>query len=325
MPSPPRTIAIIGAGLAGLSAAKHLRQHDPSAQIHLFDKGRHPGGRMYTRTTQDGLDFEHGLQHIPAPTTAPQDDADAQLLDWLQRGLLTPQPQTPHQLIATRAWRALAQDLLAQAAPNTHHQNTQITHLSQPSPHAWQLHTAQGPIPTRFDALIITAPAPQSAKLIAPHLPALADQINTHAMTPRWVIMAQLNAPLHLPTLTDHPIIEHATREDLKPHRLPCPPQHERWTFITTSAFSQTHLEASPEHIEATILTALQPHSPTYLKAHRWRYAFASSPAQPLPQDPSTHLFLAGDWTHPKTNFHGAYLSGILAAQALLNHTSEAY
>ena len=43
--SPPR-IAVIGAGLAGLSCARALRAR--GATVRLFDKGRGAGGRLAT-------------------------------------------------------------------------------------------------------------------------------------------------------------------------------------------------------------------------------------------------------------------------------------
>ena len=46
-------IAIIGAGMAGLSCADALR--DEGHEIALFDKGRGPGGRMSTRRVDTPL------------------------------------------------------------------------------------------------------------------------------------------------------------------------------------------------------------------------------------------------------------------------------
>ena len=41
-----KKIAIIGAGLSGLTAATQLREH---AEVTVFEKSRGPGGRMETR------------------------------------------------------------------------------------------------------------------------------------------------------------------------------------------------------------------------------------------------------------------------------------
>ncbi len=44
-------VAIIGAGLAGLSCAQALVQ--AGHQVHVFDKSRGPSGRMSTRRAED--------------------------------------------------------------------------------------------------------------------------------------------------------------------------------------------------------------------------------------------------------------------------------
>ena len=61
-PAPP-TIAIVGAGIAGLSCADRLRA--AGWAVTLFDKGRAPGGRLSTRrldTATGTAAFEPGAQ-----------------------------------------------------------------------------------------------------------------------------------------------------------------------------------------------------------------------------------------------------------------------
>ena len=60
-------IAILGAGLAGISAARALiaRGH----AVTIFDKGRGPGGRLATRRMEAAgrkLQFDHGAQYLRA-------------------------------------------------------------------------------------------------------------------------------------------------------------------------------------------------------------------------------------------------------------------
>lgn len=59
-------IAIIGAGLAGLSAAKELESR---AEVTVFDKSRGVGGRLATRYA-DPYKFDHGAQYFTAKTDA---------------------------------------------------------------------------------------------------------------------------------------------------------------------------------------------------------------------------------------------------------------
>ena len=59
-----RSIAVIGAGMAGLSCARRLAAAGLAPVI--FDKGRGVGGRLATRRTFEGLQFDHGAQYVTA-------------------------------------------------------------------------------------------------------------------------------------------------------------------------------------------------------------------------------------------------------------------
>ncbi len=53
------SVAIIGAGLSGLVAAKKFKEH--GREVTIFEKGRSPGGRLATRRFEGGI-FDHGAQ-----------------------------------------------------------------------------------------------------------------------------------------------------------------------------------------------------------------------------------------------------------------------
>ncbi|MEO0815401.1 MAG: FAD-dependent oxidoreductase, partial [Myxococcota bacterium] len=59
---PPR-VAIVGAGMAGMSCARTLADH--GVPVTVFDKGRGPGGRMSTRRAEPHV-FDHGAQYFVA-------------------------------------------------------------------------------------------------------------------------------------------------------------------------------------------------------------------------------------------------------------------
>ncbi len=60
-------LAIIGAGVAGLSAARALRQRRPDLAITIYEKSRDLGGRAATRR-REGYIFDHGAQYMKAAT-----------------------------------------------------------------------------------------------------------------------------------------------------------------------------------------------------------------------------------------------------------------
>lgn len=62
---PPRTVAVVGAGIAGLTASRALRDHGLSVTV--FEKSRGPSGRMSTRRVDGGrVQFDHGAQYFTA-------------------------------------------------------------------------------------------------------------------------------------------------------------------------------------------------------------------------------------------------------------------
>ena len=57
----PRHIAVIGAGIAGITCARTLAQ--AGHRVTVFEKSQGPGGRMSTRETEFGS-FDHGTQYF---------------------------------------------------------------------------------------------------------------------------------------------------------------------------------------------------------------------------------------------------------------------
>jgi len=73
-------VAIVGAGLSGLVAARRLADDH---EVVLLDKGRSVGGRLATRRIGDAV-LDHGAQFF----TVRGDDFHAQVDDWLARDLV---------------------------------------------------------------------------------------------------------------------------------------------------------------------------------------------------------------------------------------------
>ena len=60
-------LTIIGAGMAGLAAARWLQHQRPALTITLYEQQRVPGGRVATGR-RDRFAFDHGAQYIKTPT-----------------------------------------------------------------------------------------------------------------------------------------------------------------------------------------------------------------------------------------------------------------
>ena len=83
-------VAIVGAGMSGLTAGSSLREAGFDVQI--FEKSRGCGGRMATRRSS-GLEFDHGAQYFTVRHPAFQEAVS----DWVGDGVasLWGGPQTP--------------------------------------------------------------------------------------------------------------------------------------------------------------------------------------------------------------------------------------
>ncbi|MEO1621450.1 MAG: FAD-dependent oxidoreductase [Cyanobacteria bacterium J06632_3] len=85
-------VAVIGAGLAGLTCARQLRA--AGNQVCILDKSRGLGGRMATRRVTGLVRVDHGLRYWQ-PTSVALDDLTQELL---QAKVLRPWPVTAYEL-----------------------------------------------------------------------------------------------------------------------------------------------------------------------------------------------------------------------------------
>ncbi len=156
-PAMPR-IAIIGAGMAGMACAQAL--HKRGCSPVLLEKSRGVGGRLATRRTAEGEQFDHGAQYITA-----QEPAFQQMLQTLERhssaaawAPLDPARSTPppqRWMVGTPGMSALLKPL---AATLQLHTRTTVTAIDW-SAEGWQLHTDTQATVGPFDAVVCTAPA----------------------------------------------------------------------------------------------------------------------------------------------------------------------
>src|SRR5881409_2042756 len=85
MPPPPRAeVVVVGAGLAGLSAA--VRLDAAGCDVHVLEAGAHAGGRLATDQV-DGFLIDRGFQVLNTGYPRAADlDLDALDLGWFERG-----------------------------------------------------------------------------------------------------------------------------------------------------------------------------------------------------------------------------------------------
>ncbi|MFK2903759.1 FAD-dependent oxidoreductase [Dyella ginsengisoli] len=314
-------IAIIGAGMAGLTCAHQLRQQGWSPVI--FEKSRGIGGRLATRRTDSGDAYDHGAQFVTA-----RDPAFVDLLETLQRSgaaaawsprLPEDAPHPAHTWwIGTSGMSALVRPL---AAPLDIRLRATASSLRR---HAgrWELRLAEQELVEIFDAVVITAPAPQAGALLA-NVSSLTDALDSVGIAPCWAAMLAFDAPWDVPF--------EAARFDAGPigwiacesSRAGLVGRSDRWLVHAAPHWSTAHLERAPEDILALMRAALAEQTGVVLppmafaQAHRWRYAMTTRPlGQPMLADVSARLWVGGDWCLG-ARVENAFQSGAAMARAI--------
>ncbi|HZI10915.1 MAG TPA: FAD-dependent oxidoreductase [Myxococcus sp.] len=315
-------VAVIGAGLAGVTAARALSAGGFPVQV--FDKGRSPGGRMSTRRASDGGTFDHGAQYFTARAPLFQEQVRGwveagRAAEWkgvigtLEHGRVTHSSQEHTRYVGVPGMSAgvkgLAEGLDVRCGVRVERVEREGSR--------WRLTADTGEALGAFDVVVVAVPGPQAVPLLA-GAPALAARAASAVMAPCQAVMARFEArvPLEVDAAFVHGSpLSWVSREESKPGR----PGGERWVLHGSPDFSREFLEEPPEGVTARLVEAFREATgldvrPVEAVAHRWRYAL---PAPPLEEtalfDEALGLGACGDWCGgPRVE--GAFLSGVAMA-----------
>ena len=319
-----KSCLVIGAGIAGLLAARALQQR--GIQVTVLDKGRGVGGRMATRRIGSAV-FDHGAQFF----TARDPQFFAHVQSWLEAGV-------------AHEWSRGFAGPEGVAAADGHSRFRGATGMTSVPKHLaldleillghrvvsvatagsrWTVTTDTG---ARFnsDALVLTAPAPQSRAMLSVgsvELPSTARAaLESIQYDPCIALMVQPKESrvpepggLQLP---GEPLswIADNRRKGLSA----C----EAVTLHAGPGFSRTQWDAPDREIVSDLLAVAAPwisEPVSDTQVHRWRYAKPTvlyperclTLATPLP------IAFAGD-AFGAPRVEGAALSGLAAALAVL-------
>ena len=185
------SVAVIGAGLAGLACARRLAEAGVHARV--FEAQRAPGGRLATRRFATAS-FDHGAQFLTA--------VDAGFIRVLEAAEAAGaaarwQPHWPDREPPGDLWvgvpamnslpRFLAQDLDVEYGARI----VRIEHGRR----GWALLDDRGLAHTDFTAVALALPAPAAAALAGPRTPAAA-RARAVPMAPCWAVLVAFDAAL---------------------------------------------------------------------------------------------------------------------------------
>lgn len=322
-------IAIIGTGIAGLSAAHALRSAGQTVQ--LFDKGHGSGGRMASKRSEAGT-LDLGAQYFTA--------RDRRFLDALQHwreegwvdewkpalyqyrdGQLTPSPDEQPRWVGIPRMSAITRALLTDLQVVF---SCRITEVFRGKQH-WHLQDAEGQNHGPFNQVLIAIPAPQATPLLA-SVPKLAATAASVVMEPTWAVALGFREVLDTPVqgcfVRDSPIAWLACNRS-KPGR---DTTLDTWVLHATSQWSRQHIDMAKEDVVehlrcafAEVIGCAVPEA-AFSIAHRWLYARPAEAHQwGALGDPDLGIYACGDWCS-SGRVEGAWLSGQEAARRLLEH-----
>jgi predicted NAD/FAD-dependent oxidoreductase len=153
------TVAIVGAGMAGLVCARELTDAGVEGVV-VLDKGRGVGGRLATRRIGEAR-LDHGAQYV----TARSDGFSGAVGQWVADGVMRPWFTTPRgeqAYSATAGMTGVAKALAAGVRTET---GVAVTAVA-PGDAGWRLQVA-GRAPLGAKVVVLTAPVPQSLALLA--------------------------------------------------------------------------------------------------------------------------------------------------------------
>jgi len=304
MPERP-SIAVIGAGIAGLAAARRLGE--AGAYVTLLEKARGLGGRMATRRAE-GFAFDHGTQFFTLSDTTfralveTAEKAEA-AAPWSRsrgrwrEGELAPEAGERVRWVGAPGMSSFCRHLGEGQDLVTGRSVQELVRHSD----GWGIVTQRGPLGQHFQAVAVAVPAPQARALVEGAC-GFSDRLSKVSYAPCWAAMAGFAE--RLPVESDaiefeDEVLAWAARDGSKPGR---PAEVESWVLHGTPAWSRAELERPPEEAASSLLARFREllglsAEPSLLLGHRWRFArVEQAVGEPCLWDAEARIGACGDW-----------------------------
>jgi renalase len=317
-------IAVIGAGLAGLSCARVLRR--AGCYVEVFEQERIIGGRM-AGTRLGGVAFDHGCPYVAAKSQRFKSYLDeiagnGYAARWNAKSSQGEEGggQLQPWYVGTPGMGSIVRPLAESVRINAGRKVHTLQRVDK-SWHIWfEDQTSAGP----FAAVAVCVPAPE-ARLLLGQVDKLSDALQKVRMSPCWSLMVRIEERV-LPdqdVFSDmSQVIRWVARNNSKPGRSA---RGEHIVLHASPAWSRETEDAEPEMVaeelwgEVSHVLSLPPVRPAQMLAHLWRNGIVETSLG------ETYLFsreqmvgLAGDWCLGRLGEH-AFESGALLGKAIVD------
>ena len=318
-----KRIAIIGAGLAGLTLALEM---DKCAEVLVFEKSRAAGGRMATRVAGP-YQFDHGAQFF----TARDQRFKTFIAPYIkQRHIAVWRASfaefSGHRVTARRRWDDAPAHYVGAPRMNSigarlaaglrRRLQTEITRLEDWNGR-WLAYDQAGQAVGEFDWVISAIPAAQAARLLPARF-ALRAAIRQKSMLACYSLMLGFAGPLRLgwqAALVADADISWLSQDNSKPGR----PASAALLAHSTNQWAEAHIDADQAYVkdhlcgEVERVTGVASGKADYIGLHRWRYAnIGRQTGAGYFIDPAARLAACGDWC-----LHGRVEAAFLSARRL--------
>lgn len=328
-----RRIAVIGAGLSGLTLATQLQD---VAKVAVFEKSRGVGGRMSTRRAEPYF-FDHGAQYFTARSKSVQRflaplienkivqrwDAKYAQFDGTRNVLSADWGTDEPRYVAVPGMNAMAKHLVAQGL---HVElGTRVTGLVRQSS-GWELLFEDGSKHGTFDWVLMSVPAPQAAELLPENFRYVA-HVRQSEMIGCFALMIGLSKPVSADFDAAHvsnSILSWMALNSSKPGRS----KFGSVLLHSSPEFAQKHEDSCRETVSSELLAAaeelidLPQESVAHTALHFWKYANnASRDPQPVLIDYDLGLAACGDWCEGG-RVEGAFVSAFKLSEVLRSNST---
>jgi renalase len=330
-------IAVIGAGIAGLTCARKLQQGGKS--VVLIDKSRGLGGRLATRRLAS-THADHGVCYLQA-----KGDRFGQWIDELvSTGILRVWTTGIHRLAADGSLQSPTKSANYYAAPLG--ANSIAKYLGRdleiigdklittidPINNGWRLSSKDPEFSLTAAQVVIATPPAQALNIARESIdPDCIQQlasvqfsrsITAIAVYPPTDQTAAAAIPWQGIQCIDHPTLAWIGLDSSKQLN----PTQPVLVIQSSAAFAEQYFDDSDLAIVGQkLIDAIVPLIPTLtapelVQVHRWGYAFAQNPLSDrfLTAQTATPLYFGGDWCGGN-RVESAYLSGMAIADRILD------
>lgn len=318
-------VALIGAGAAGAACVSVLRSR--RADFCVFEKARGAGGRLATRRVSgilpdQDISYDHGAPSFEWPESLAAELKSVlsiQSVQPLRDALFVSAPQMPQ----------LVKELLADGKIKT---QCEIDFVERSGSHWFLVEkqltpTAQVVRHGPFDALVITAPAPQAKNILRKVTCSWKSELDRIEYHPCWTLMLSVTGELRIPTGGLLPEVQSVTPQQGKPLRVQHP-QLSSGVIHMTPEWSQMNLEKDATTVLDELLDLLLPRlgcakdDVRHATAHRWRYStVAKTLGCTLLADREMQVYYSSDGCGSESGEQGvaaAVRSGLRTGQMLV-------